>query len=494
MFSGGWTQLQQQSLYDMNKLIQGFGSASEFHKGLAKALSSGTSIDSTLTSATSIVALRLEDLNNVLTTLTYSQKQLVLWPWIKKGSAFNVLYQYNTKDTVGLRRASPFYIEGGRPLEQDEEFTRHTRQIKYLGVEKQITLPAQIQRLGGGVNNINTEAVENGTTLLLRQLEDMLWFSREALDDTNLSFDGIEQQLLDNSPSTNIIDLEGAYITTQNIDDGMSLLNKYYSNLNPNDLGLFMSTDAIKNFAKAYRTTTPSNSIERLVLDNKDRSVVVSGGRFRGFDSQFGYVPFYPSVILNENREDEKISNFTSATSTPGGTAPNVPAGTISVTPVTDTTTKMSAGTYFYSLVTKSREGTSVPLHTATGTACLATQRLDVTWNAPSSGSVNGYYLFRHTADPSVAANQDDVKLVRLVDPTPRSYSDANQWRPGTGVVFLLDGEWANMGCVQLAPFMRYDLARLSTADRFLLLLFVDVVVKNANRQVMFKNVGSTAP
>jgi hypothetical protein len=147
--------------------------------------------------------------------------------------------------------------------------------------------------------------------------------------------------------------------------------------------------------------------------------------------------------------------------------------------------------------VSKNRFGTSTPITTASGTTIGAGAQLTVDWSAPSSTPAGGdpvsYYLFRHNSDPS--GDEANVKLVReLTANTPLQYVDINQWMPGTGVAFMLDGAMQSLCAVQLSPLMRFPLSIVTTAYRYLLLLFVDLAVRNARKMVMYKNVGETVP
>lgn len=481
-----WSPISDRGIASVMSLGGGWNSSmSDFHAGLAKALATGSTIGTeTDSTATQITALRLEDLNNVLTTLTYALKHLVFWRWLRKGAAFNVLYQWNSLDALGNEYVSPFYIEGGKPAEMDETFTRHTRNIRFMGIEKEITLVSELQRLGGGVTNIRTQSVKDGTTQLLKKLEVALFYAREELDTSGLAFNGLEYQMVNGANADHIIDMEGYALTPGDLDDGTKIMLDNYSDLNR--VGFFLSTDAVVNFSKPYRATGTS-SRERIIVNEKSGRVIVAGEAVEGYNSQFTYIPFQPSVFLGKYREQENVGNFATATTTLGSAA-----SAITVTVEADTTSKMASGTYYYSVVAKFRDGTSVPVHTASGTAVSTNEKATVAWAAPVSGTPTSYMLFRSTVDPSVTANATEVKFMREVAPTPRSFVDTNAYRPGTGVAFLLDGEFENLCAVQLAPFMNFPLATVTTAIRYLLLLFVDIALRAPNKSVMFKNIGTT--
>lgn len=469
----------------------GFDDPAAFHRGLQKALSSSATIDTNLTDSagTAITALRLEDLSGILTILTHKAEHLNFWRWLKKGGAFNVTYQWNRIDSYGEDEASPFYLEGGKPIPADDIYVRKTRDIKYLGVEREITLAAMLQRTGGGVPDIKTQTTKTGTLLLLQKLEKALFYSRAELDTSGYAFDGLEQQMIDECPSENVIDCLGKTLRPSLLDDGTKILSDNYSTMS--DINCFMSNDTVTNFAKPYH----GSSYERILMNATKDGVILAGNVIDGYKSQFGFVPFSPNVFMGKYRERMKLSDFITAR---GGTnAPNaIPAGSILVDLLVNANSKLAAGTYYYTITAKNRYGTSTPVHIASGIAIGAGVQMTVKWTAPvatpAGGAPTSYLIWRHDEDPSVTANQPDVKLMREVTASGTlEYVDVNQWRPGTGVTFLLDGEMESLCAVQLSPLMRFPLAVVTTAYRYLLLLFVDLAVRNARKQVMFKNVGS---
>jgi len=480
------------ALFGQQVVGAGLDDPQAFHRGLQKALSSGSVIDTSLTDgpATPITALRLEDLSGILTLLTHSMKHIVFWKWLKKGGAFNITYQWNQINEYGNEEASPFYLEGGKPIPQDDVYERKLRDIKFLGVEREITLAALLQRTGGGVPDLKSMTTKTGTLHLLQKLEKNLFYGREELDTTNLAFDGLEQQILDNSPAENIRDLEGDILTPGELDEGsQTLIDNYVEDFE--QVGFFCSTDTVNNFSKPYRNETR----ERIMLNAQKNGIVVAGNAVQGYTSQFGFVPFSPSVFMGRFREKVRLSHYLTATG--GANAPNpIPAASILVTPAPNTLSKLPADEYWYSIVSKNRFGTSTPITTASGTTIGAGAQLTIDWSAPAATPPGGdpvsYYLFRHNSDPS--GDEGNVKLVRELTASSLQYVDINQWVPGTGVAFMLDGAMQSLCAVQLSPLMRFPLSIVTTAYRYLLLLFVDLAVRNPNKMVMYKNVGETTP
>lgn len=494
MYGGAsWAPLSPDSGDIAGSLMGNFVDGSSFHRNLQKALSSGSTIDTTLvgSQATEASALRLEDLSGVLTTQVRRMEQIVLYKWLKRGAVFNTAYQWDTLSSFGNKEVSPFFLEGGRPIAADDVYTRYLRNVKRLGVELSITLDLLLQRTGGGVPDIKSRTTKNGVIKLLTQTEIALFYGREELDTTGLAFDGIEQQLLDGAPAENIIDLRGYALTPGKLDDAIQIMAD--NNSQRVDIGLFLSNDGLTNLTKPYRQVG-ANSIERVIISEKDGAWMQSGSKIKGFATNFGDIPYYPDVFLGERREKMKLSDYITAI---GGTnAPNaIPSGSILVDLAVDATSQLAADTYWWTISACNRYGVSTPISTASGIAVPAGAKATIKWTAPTVVPAGGapvkYFLWRHTADPTVTANQASVKLIRELTATGTlEYEDLDQWMPGTGVAFMLDGEMENLCRVELSPLMRMPQAQIGTSFRSLLLKFDDVAVRDPKKQILFKNVG----
>jgi hypothetical protein len=231
------------------------------------------------------------------------------------------------------------------------------------------------------------------------------------------------------------------------------------------------------------------------MMNAQKDGVILAGNVVDGYKSQFGFIPFTPNVFMGKYRERMKLSDFLTARG--GANAPNaIPAGSIIVDLATNAASQLDAGTYYYSITAKNRFGTSTPVHIASGITIGAGVQMTVKWTAPvavpAGGAPTSYLIWRSDVDPTVTGNQPNVHLMREVTSSGTlQYVDVNQWVPGTGVTFLLDGEMESLCAVQLSPLMRFPLAVVTTAYRYLLLLFIDLAVRNARKQIMYKNVGS---
>lgn len=467
----------------------GFADQMTFHRNLMKALSSGSSPDTSLLDgpAQAISALRLEDLSGLLTQTLYDEEDFTFQRWVKVGSAFNVTYEWNNQTSYGGKRASIFYNEGGKPIAMDDVFERKTREIKFSGIEREVTFGALFQRTGGGVPDIGTHTTQTGTLRLTEGLETNYLLGRAELDTTGFAFDGAEQQIIDNAPAENVIDMRGYALTPGHIDDAVEIARRNFAKLR--DMAMFLSSKAITNLSKPFRT----NDYERRIVTDATGAGILAGGTFNRYQTQFGPLPIMSNVFIDRARGAVNLYDFEAAD---GGTnAPNVIPSTITLSVVSDSTSQQANGTYYYSIVSKNRYGTSVAVHAASGVTCTTGQRIDVAWGAPvavpAGGVPTSYLIFRGTVDPTVAGNRPNIKLMREVAASPRTYADRNQWMPGTDSCFIFDGAIENLCQVDLTPFLRVSLATVTTSWRFMLLKATDIAVRNAKKQILFKNVGA---
>src|SRR5690349_7559428 len=83
-------------------------------------------------------ALRPQSLEETLKKVTADSSHVRLWKTLSKKTASNTSEEYNILDRLG-GNASPFFVEGGLPNEQDSSYVRKSALVKFLGTTRVVT-------------------------------------------------------------------------------------------------------------------------------------------------------------------------------------------------------------------------------------------------------------------------------------------------------------------------------------------------------------------
>lgn len=414
----------------------------------------------------SMGALMPQSLEGTLKTVLATDKHLKISKQIAKKTAWNTTEEYNRVTDYG-GDSSAFFVDGGLPNEEDSKYERASALVKFMGTTRTITHGAEIVRNAHG--DMIARESDNGTKWIMQQLERAIFFGDSALDP--LSFDGIYKQIKTYSP-WNVIDMRGQPLTetalnqaTRQVAEQMGFPEKLYG-------GIASIADLSEILYGRQRTGYPNTGS---TLGNVPTS----------FKGHGGQVDFEPSVFLRPGGAPK-------TTSSDGSPAvPTIAGVTTPVAAAADTSSQMSAGTYYYWVSAVNSKGESTPV--ALGSAAIASgQKATLTWNRSASApAARSYKIFRGTKNDVTAA----LFMKQVKDAgsgTTQSYDDKNDDIPGTSVCFMLDMDDEQSLCFkQLAPLMKLPLARVSAATRFMILLYGMPVVYNTNRNLVFKNVGS---
>ncbi|AZF90224.1 MAG: hypothetical protein BPH100C_161 [Phage 5P_2] len=331
------------------------------------------------------------------------------------------------------------------------------------------------------------EENRNGTLELLEKIERWLMFGDSRILDENgneVNYDGIIRQMEIQKPD-NIIDLQGQPFSFEYIEEAAYKLYQEGKLRNfAGNVQAFMSPFVLSDLSRLKLQA------ERVMLGiEANRGPFVSGEPLRGYASNFGYVPFEPSVFFEEVDGSRPLKNTTDDPENGGPEpgAPDVPATVTATAGAANPagSSKMTAGTYYYfaSAFNDSGEG----LTTASSAVTVAAGQ-QVTIEIARVTGATGYRIYRGTTS--------DYKEAGFIATIPQPSSgnaihvDKNQRIPFTGYVAILDRNPADLVIAQMTPLIKFPLAIVSTTIEFLLLLYHVLVVKAPERQVIFKNVG----
>jgi hypothetical protein len=453
------------TLADFGDNLNGFGAQSaEQLNELNKALGTGTTGDAYGSYADGS-ALRPESLEGTLKVLTATEKHVKFWKDISKLPAYNTVEEFNVMDSYG-GNTSPFFVEGGLPEEEDSNYERKTALVKFLGTTRVITHPMTLVKTATIGGDIVAREARNGTLWLIQQLERALFFADSAMN--SLAFDGIMKQITGTRGTDNIIDLKGAPLSEKVLEDAANMVYENYGTP-----------------SKLYATPKTLKDLSNIMFPRQRTGFPANDGYMgvpvNGFRSNTGDFSFEPNLFLRPLGAPP-TSGRDGAPGTPTWDATTPLADGVSSTGV-----GLKAGTYSYKVTAVNAKGESVATDAST-VAVTANHAVTIKFARVTSPQAKSYRIYRDNADGVHAF------MVEVADPgtgTDVTVVDKNDNIPGTDTAFLLDlnGE-QSMSFKQLAPLMKLPLARISAAERFMILLYGMPLVYAPKRNVVFKNIG----
>lgn len=161
--------------------------AAEILKAMEAGLKTGMQYDNQISNGG---GLKVESLDSVLKVLGNRLNQLVVLNEMPKHKIDNTVHQYNQLYKYG-EEVGIFNMEGETPEETDSQYIRKSVITKFMGVTGQVTHPAMLAKLAGGMN-MYTKEVQNKTILLQTILDQRLIDADSAA--VPEQFDGIFRQ------------------------------------------------------------------------------------------------------------------------------------------------------------------------------------------------------------------------------------------------------------------------------------------------------------
>lgn len=348
--------------------------------------------------------LKIESLDAYIKVLANRLNQLVVYNEMPKQRIENTVHQYNQLYKYG-EEIGIFNLEGETPEETDTQYIRKSIISKFMGVAGQVTDPAMLAKLAGGMN-MYTREVQNKTTLLLTLIDTRL----TDADSTCIAeqFDGIFRQ-----------HMMGVAATDRGSTEGMSteqILDAYYGSQAVIDAQNGILTDALVEDAADRVVNVYNGYIDRIVSApvvfnnyvkkfHESKRVVVGmsnsvvgatmGQSVNDIMTQFGKVAVKTDKFFDVRRPIKASAVATSPK------APAVPVADGTKSEVADdakTNFVFHAGSYGYLVTAKNRYGESAPLKlTDNALAVGANQSVDLQWTAGVGGAyqATAYVVYR---------------------------------------------------------------------------------------------------
>lgn len=453
---------------------------------LSKALEAGYQIGAGRTGGS---ALRVESLEASLKVLTYTASHIKLWKKIPKSPAYSTVEEYNQLTDYGGAQ-NPWVQEGELPQASDSSYVRRMQLVKFLGTVREVTHQASLVHPAHG--DLIALENQNGIMWLLEQVERNLFTG-----DSSLSFDGEAEQwdgldsLID---SSSILDLEGNSIQEADIEEATNTIIEAYGFPTDMFLGTRTMSDLVKTLYPRQRVQMPAP------VNGKIGMTVGS------IATQGGDIEFNPDVFIRETPRPRAGATSANAPATPASVASVLDAGATDG----DFTKAAQVGDdeYTYVVTAGNRFGESAPtafqgaVTTVTQANKLAGRTLELTvTNAAVIGAFPPEFFRVYRTRPgrsgAVSTNLNDYALVMQVPASSQVgggttvVSDVNLQLPFTSTAYIGEMTPSVLTFRQLMPMMKLDLAVLSPAYRWMILLYGTPIMFAPRKWIRMINVGN---
>lgn len=454
--------------------------------------------------------LKVESLDSTLKILGNRLNQLVYLMEMPKHKIDNTVHQYNQLYKYG-EEVGIFNTEGETPEETDSQYRRKSIITKFMGVTGQVTHPAMLARLAGGMN-MYTKEVENKTILLQTILDARL----VDADSTCVpeQFDGVfrqhmlgvnemdggtaegktSEQLLDNyfnSPA--VIDAQNQVLNDNLIQDAANVVVNVYNGY----IDRIISNPIVfNNYVKLFHES-------KRVIVGLAASVTgaTMGQSVNDVTTQFGKIN-----IKNDRFFDERKP----ITVGKQATSPKAPVIPVAKTAIkvnkNDTKTNFGrhAGTYGYLVTAKNRYGESAPLNITLESAqtVAATDSVEFGFTAGVGGAYAAtcFVIYRTKKDAALNNTTEYYPIFEV----PASQMAASGWDgaaancvrdrnriiAGTKSALIYYNDNQINEYLQFADTMKMDFAITAPSRRFAILNYGTPVLYQPAKIVRIVNIG----
>jgi len=479
----------------------GFGVSSQAEvEALLKSLNAGavTGRDTDGSLTDSGAPLKLESLEGTLKSITYDEQTIRFWKRVPKMEAYNTVEEYLRFVSPGADRGG-FVGETELPEEEDSVYQRSSALVKFMGVTKSVSLAMEMVNTVKGVGNIIQNETRNGSLWILRKVDKSLAFADSDIN--SYEFDGFYKQQRDAFTSLDlwqdsvvVIDKKGYRLTEADMElASLGLHQNYgYGNL------LMGPPVVLSNFVKEFHD-------KKYITPNTTQVTgATMGQKVNQFASQHGVIDLDDDLFLarNPSRLTTDAATTTKAPATPviGGSPATAVADAAGGRFLT-----ADAGDYLYAVAAKNRYGESALLSlTAALVSVGATQSVDLQFTSGGGAYPGtGYVIYRSKKDVATSVATTPMYPIFEVSNAELAAGydggaaglvrDRNRYIAGTEDAFLVQNDTQVWSFKQLAPLMKLNLALLSQARRFMVLLYGTPILYAPKKFVRFVNVGTAS-
>lgn len=483
MYQDALNQIQQ-------GLEQGLVSQAEI-ENLNKALSAGYGYAGRPTDLTQGGVLQTESLESTLKVVTFDMKNLKLWPSLSIDKAYNLFEQYNRLVGYGSD-ASPYIGEGGSGQEEDSTYVRDGQRIAFFSKRRRVSHQMTLVRTS--VGDIVAQQAKEGTMDLLKNVERELYWGHAHFADANgdqsgatadlpvnsIAMSGLLQQILKGDQDSQFVskDFDGWGAESTSVVKDLAGVSFAQDDIED------LAVKALENFGAPTEFHAEPLAISTFVRQfyPQFRSEPGLAGQTVGYDvskvtTTAGSIDLKPNLFLRPRQQVRPSAVNASAPSTAGLSIAGTAAGSGS---------DLAAGSYHYALTLVNDFGESAPILTSAAVTATAGQSVTIAITGSIPANVKYFKLYR-SANGAAAASAQFIGNYRV---GIAAIKDAGRKRPGLGEAFLLDLGAESMKFKQLAPLAKMNLAVVTTAVEFLLLLYGALFVYAPRFQGVMRNVG----
>jgi len=465
---------------------------------LSKALEAGdiTGRETADLTTASGAPLKVESLDKTLKMLTFKESDIVLWKKIPKLQAYNTVEEFNQLASYGADRGG-FITEGELPVEEDSTYVRRSQLVKFMGVTKSVTHPMTL--VNTQIGDAIAREAKNGSMWILRKMDKSLTQGNSRI--IPQEFNGLYAQHQDNDnfavpqdyfSSQVVVDLRGASLQEKDIETASEAMIENFGQ--PTDL--FAPPKVLSDFAKTFYD-------RKLVTPNSEQVTAgVMGQRLRRFESQFGSIDMNYDIFMNPKPTKTTASGATSANAPAAPTVGGAPAAAVGADGLAKWAST-DAGDYFFAVSGINRFGESALTVLGTAVTVVTGGAADLQFTATAGpNTTTGFTIYRSNKGAASAAAATFYPLFEVsVTEVAAGYDgaaatkvrDRNNIMPGTYSSFLIQNNEEVHAFRQLAPLMKMDLAVISTAFRFMVLLYGTPLLFAPKKMIKFINIGKAA-
>lgn len=469
---------------------QGLVSTEEI-ESLNKALTAGSGYAGRPTDLTQGGVLQTESLEATLKVITFDMKNLKLWPAITIDKAFNLFEQYNR--LIGYGSDSSAYIgEGGAGQEEDSTYIRDGQRIAFFSKRRKVSHQMTLVRTS--VGDVLAQQAKEGTMDLLKHVERALYWGHAHFTDasgnqTGANFDlpvnsiemsGLLQQIMkgDSDSQFRAQDFDGWGA------EQLSVISNLAGNVMQQDDVEAIAVKCLENFGSPDQLHAEPAVISAFVkaFYPMFRSEPGLANQTVGYDVQkitttAGIVDLKPNLFLRPRQGVRPTAVNAKAPSVAGLSIAGTAAGSGSA---------LDAGSYHYAMTFCDDVGESAPVFTSAAVPVNAGEEVTIAVTGTIPAGVKFMKLYR--ANNGAAAST--AQFIGNYRMGISAIKDKGAKKPGLGEAFLLDLKPETMKVKQLAPMSKMNLAVVSTAIEFLIVLYAGLFVYHPRANGVLRNVG----
>lgn len=434
-----------------------------------------------------------QSIDKTWTSETFDDSDLVLVNRLQEIDVMSPLHEVVTVREYGEEAViESFFPEGGVTEQEVSDLARKIAEVKYIGVQRSLTdVGAMTGIIGGGM--VSRKGLEHETKMGIMSLkgryETALFHA-----DSNLSalhFDGLQRQILDEAPASNIQDLRGQPIAIEDF------INQVYGAADePN----YAKVDCIlvpgSVLGAMITEATSHGRHDQMQFRAGDRRLIYNAGGLSIVSPNGTLIDVKAAPKMNMRRLphfDATAGGVTNSVNAPtlggGGAVPVVSADASSMFGAAD------AGAYQYILLMVGDRGARQipsigPVNVGAGD--IVTFTVDDDANSLAGiGSLRYYVVYRSPVGGAIDSETFMWRFAR--NPVADTiFVDTNTWLPSTSSLYALTTKPESIYIAKLLGTIRRPLAETSTSKPFKIMKFCSPHITHPRKQLIWTNAALT--